>query len=255
VVLFRKPCHAVRYDRNLVSPEHGVGGRKHKYLSHVITGDAYKSLGDLDKSLYHYNEALSLIDNPGVIYKIARVYQDKGDNKKTLKYLNEAIATKEDILYAYPVLIDTYLALGEEKKAEETKKTYTRLKSEVAVKMHFEKGKNAYNNRNYRDAVEEFRKAIKADPSNPAAYANLGYVYLEIGQDMKAHEYLLKALQIDPEEATAEEIERPNAHFGLAMIYRKMGNTAKAREHLEEFLKIEPSGHFSRKAEKLMEDM
>ncbi len=105
---------------------------------------------------------------------------------------------------------------------------------------HFNKGIQHYFEKKPELAIQEFKTSIELNPSNPGPYANLGFLYYDLGEMDTAYEYHRRALAIDPNQATA--------YYGLALVYRKWGDTANARKHWEEYIRLEPSGYYSRKA-------
>ena len=65
---------------------------------------------------------------------------------------------------------------------------------------YYNDAKVCYNNRNYICAREALEKAIQIDPDFVGAYANLGEVYLKLGEISKAFESYSKAAEIDPKQ-------------------------------------------------------
>ena len=65
---------------------------------------------------------------------------------------------------------------------------------------------------NFKEAVEEFRAAVRINPRDANAEANLGTALAEIGNLREAQAHLEKALAIDPNLALArdnlEELKR-----------------------------------------------
>ena len=201
---------------------------------------AYGHLGFLDKSLEYYKKAQELKKDASVMYNIGIAYIRKGDKEKAVKYFESALNLNKNLLSIYPYLISIYQKLGKLDKADKTEKAYESARSYGQGEEHFQKGLKAYVEQKYESAVEEFKQSITANPSNPASYSNLGYVYYDIGLTSESYEYQRRAIDIDPEFA--------NAHYGLAMIYKKLGDREGAMKHWEEYLRIEPKGYFSRKA-------
>jgi tetratricopeptide (TPR) repeat protein len=99
-----------------------------KTASYIARGDAYRELGNMELSLHYYRKALSRDEIPGVLFRAGVVSQLTGDNKQALKYFKRALELDSTLAYAYPKLIDTYLALGMEKKASEAMSRYQNLK-------------------------------------------------------------------------------------------------------------------------------
>ena len=72
---------------------------------------------------------------------------------------------------------------------------------------HIDAGLAAFKKRRFSKAEIEFRKALEADPSNPAANFYLGYTYYKIAEPrrrnspgkQKALELFDKAFELDPQ--------------------------------------------------------
>lgn len=105
---------------------------------------------------------------------------------------------------------------------------------------HFRKGVRAYLEKSFDIAIQEFMKSIEANPGNPAAYSNLGYVYYETGKLDPAYENHRKAIDLDRNFA--------NSYYGLALVYKKWGKAGSAKKQWEEYLRIEPEGAYAKKA-------
>jgi tetratricopeptide (TPR) repeat protein len=226
------------------------------YTDHVILGDSYQKLGDIDKSLQYYKKALKLEANAGLMYMIAVAYMEKGETKHALQYLTQAVNKKSDIVYAYPMLIDIYQKLG---RAEEAKKAREDYQIQMALKSasrYFENGEKAYQEKRYADAIKEFNKALRITPSDPFILTDMGYVYYDMGQLQMAHGYFIKVLDLTPSPSDADHgLKLPNAHYGLGLVYNKMGDREKAIGHFKKYVKTEPSGYYTRSAKRQLREL
>ncbi len=83
-------------------------------------------------------------------------------------------------------------------------------------------------------AREEFMKIIELDDSEVMGYANLGIVFLRMGEYGKAEEWLKKAIKIAPED--------PDVRLILAKVYEMSNRPQEAVETLETNLELDP-GH------------
>jgi tetratricopeptide (TPR) repeat protein len=86
-------------------------------------------------------------------------------------------------------------------------------------------GDQALANRNTRGAIENYEAALAADPRNRQAYIGLGRASEADGLPGQAIRYYREALEIDPNDLTALELQ------GLALVER--GAKARAEENLE----------------------
>jgi spermidine synthase len=81
------------------------------------------------------------------------------------------------------------------------------------------------------EARQAFRASIRADPRDPAAYANIGMYELQAGNPASAAEYFAEALAIDPQSQAARE--------GLAEALDRQGERDRAAR-----LRAGPPGGF-----------
>ena len=88
----------------------------------------------------------------------------------------------------------------------------------------FQKGYNAYVNKEYDKAISFYLKAIELDPDYADAYVNLGVTYKNQGNNIKAIESYEKAIELDPVNAGAY-VNLGNCYyesdFSTTLIYYK----------------------------------
>ena len=81
-------------------------------------------------------------------------------------------------------------------------------------------------------AIEHFQKAVELQPDLPVPYMNLGAAYSDMGQFDKAIEYTRKAIALQPDLA--------KAHMNLGAVYWKTGEHEKTIEALEDATALRP---------------
>ena len=187
-----------------------------------LNGLAYslQHLGTLEESTRHYQRSLAIRDDASVLYQIGMNHLRSGNKKEALGYFEKAVDQNPTLASLYPIVSALYGEFGMEQKLKAISAKFNDAVRLQEGKGHFKKGMEAYVQKNYKNAISEFTKAIEIDPSNPVLYSNLGYVYYDLDEVGKAFEYQKKALDIDPRFA--------NAHYGLALIYKKWSNQAAA---------------------------
>lgn len=76
---------------------------------------------------------------------------------------------------------------------------------------YFDLGNVFFKEKKYNDAIKYYKKAIKINPKNTDALNNLAYTYYKLGDFKKAKFYILKALKLKPDskiyQSTLKEIE------------------------------------------------
>jgi tetratricopeptide (TPR) repeat protein len=222
------------------------------YFSHLDQayagiGYAYGQLGNVDESIRYYKKALSIRMDALILQNLGSAYALKGDREAAVNCYEKALSLNSKLTLLYPQLMALYLELGRKDDAERIRKLHEASVSTKGGEAHFRNGTKAYMERNFGLAVQEFQMSIAADPANPAALSNLGYVYYDMGDLDKAFECHRRALEIDRNWAAS--------HYGLALLYKARGDKTTAIKHWQEYLRIEPSGYYSRQAKAEIESL
>ncbi|GGH66060.1 tetratricopeptide repeat protein [Phaeocystidibacter marisrubri] len=92
-----------------------------------------------------------------------------------------------------------------------------------AAKMFMDQGVQAAKSGNYDLALENFDKAIQADPTMYEAYANRGSFYARVGETAEAEANFLQAVKINPGAFTV--------HAMLGLLYAETGDVQKSCYH------------------------
>ena len=94
------------------------------------------------------------------------------------------------------------------------------------------KGLNYFREKNYEEAITEFKKAMELDANYTPAYYNLGLLYSEedIHRYQEAIEEFEKVIDLDPQDK--------NAHHKLALVYKLQGRYEEAIEEYEKTIEI-----------------
>ncbi len=167
---------------------------------------------------------------------LALVYSLQGDlDKATAEYetaLQGALAIDPQNIRIHKSLAQVYLRKGELSNAERTYRFILDL-SHNDAESHFFLG-TIYEEQNKRkEAIEEFKKALKYKPEYPDALNSLGYIYAEESINLEEAEQMLrKALQYDPNNGAYID--------SLGWIYFKQGEYDKAVQELERASRLLP---------------
>jgi tetratricopeptide (TPR) repeat protein len=93
----------------------------------------------------------------------------------------------------------------------------------------YQKGMILYRQRRYRDAVQQFREALAAEPQSTRLYAMLALSLLNDGQPLPAHAVARDAIQLNPDD--------PFGHYAMSFILPRV----RTRIPLSARLKFIPS--------------
>jgi serine/threonine protein kinase/Flp pilus assembly protein TadD len=184
-----------------------------------------------------------------------------------LPYLKKAVEIDPTFLQAYGTLFHTYRYVGNTQardealkkqkifshKATERGKLYIdrnyaryiekneekalKILHQIAEKYPKEKGPHYslglyYQNRDPEKSLEEYKKVLELDPNYSFAHNQIGYLYLDLGNNEKAIEHFNKYVSLNPGDA--------NPLDSLAEAYFRMGRLDEAIAKYKEALKIKP---------------
>ena len=82
------------------------------------------------------------------------------------------------------------------------------------------------------EAIDEFDRALKLDPSLAMAYMNRGMAYLDLGQPQRAIEDLDQAIKLDPKDA--------DIYLNRGFAYHSLGQFQRAIQDFDEAIRINP---------------
>jgi len=100
------------------------------------------------------------------------------------------------------------------------------------ARKHYLKGEEYVSTAKFKEALTEFKAAIKIDPNFSDAYTATGFVYIMLQNFREAATHLEKALTINPADIKACE--------NLGVIHFYSGNYDKAIHYYEKAIKIDP---------------
>ena len=92
---------------------------------------------------------------------------------------------------------------------------------------------NAYNDLGQTErAIEDYDKAIELNPEDATAYCNRGAAYAKLGQTERAIEDFDKAIELNPEDAAA--------YYNRGNAYDDLGQTERAIEDFDKAIELNP---------------
>ena len=94
-----------------------------------------------------------------------------------------------------------------------------------------------YNQQNYREAENHYRRAVEIDPRYALGFFDLGNVLDETGRLDEAVEAYRSAIAIAPNYA--------DAHYNLALAYERLRKPRKALAHWRAYVRMDPVGAWS----------
>jgi O-antigen ligase/Tfp pilus assembly protein PilF len=147
----------------------------------LYAGNAYNSLGDVNKSIEYYNNGLAMF--PNFIeshYNVANVYMNNGMNDKAIEEYNKVLALNPKFSSAYNNMANIF-----------------------------------YKEKDWEPARIMYEKALAIKPDSLEARYNLGATYFSMKKYKEAYEELNKVLLIDPGYMAAREWMKKMKDYGL----------------------------------------
>lgn len=111
-------------------------------------------------------------------------------------------------------------------KAEQKEEEKREEKQELTAWDYIRRGLRAIEEKRFKDAIEEYGKAIEKDPENAAAHNNLGIVYSDLGRYEDSIKELKRAIELDSSYA--------RAYYNLGNVFMKM---EQYKEAIEKYMK------------------
>ncbi|RME81405.1 MAG: tetratricopeptide repeat protein, partial [Planctomycetota bacterium] len=99
-----------------------------------------------------------------------------------------------------------------------------KLTPQMKARIHLVKGYNAFNRKNYKEAIKEFSKVLQLTPKNATAYFYRGNSYLSLNQYGEAIQDYKKAIALNPSFSSA--------YYNIACAYARQNQKKKALEWL-----------------------
>jgi len=208
-------------------------------LSHYIMALFYYDLGELEKAVKEYEDALRLDNGVALVHlDFAVTLIKKNEISRAMDELNYTIKLDPEAIEPHAVLALLNLAQG--KPGLAVKEYEAALKNSSKFnpndpEVHFYLGA-LYSEGELKNNVlleEEFKKAIALKPDYAEALNFLGYTYVENNKNLKVAEDLIKrALKVDPDNGAYID--------SLGWLYYKRGRFKEAKETLEKAVSLMP---------------
>lgn len=197
--------------------------------SYYNRGNCKFNLEDYDGALFDYEKAIEL--DPDLI----GAYFNLGNAKFSLEDYNGAVSAFSKVIRFFP---NDYKSYSQRALAYMELKKYRLAFEDFGACILLRPNSESYYNRGfalleinyYKEAKDDFLKAIERNPDNTPAYFYLGVSQFLLGE----FEQSIKSLTF----ATNKDQMDYDAHFGLAMAYHYTGDFEKAKAKFERAKRI-----------------
>jgi len=211
-------------------------------------GLAYSRQGDKEKAILEFQEFIEKYPQSELInsahFELGKDLYDLKKYKLALTEL-EKITTEEALYLRGKASKELGDQEGEIAAFEELREKYPR--SNFSQEAYFRLGNYYYNQKRYKEAIEEFDKIIQFFPQfSLLSESNywMGWSYFRLADYKKAGEYFN---QVEEDEENFDLGQR--ARFMAAESWYNLKDYQKAREAYEKFIEMYPEGDFSANAQ------
>ncbi|MES1245269.1 MAG: tetratricopeptide repeat protein [Acidobacteriota bacterium] len=149
---------------------------------------------------------LEPVNHPPILRGIARTYYQEKNTDKAVETLKQALAIKADDVESLRLIVNLLVASGKEQEAQQYMAQLPQGAT-VDPSTLLNIGIKYYNEKKLDQALAEFDRVVKENPSLPDAYYYRGLVYLNMNKTAEAKADFQKLLELDPNHPNAKEAQ------------------------------------------------
>jgi serine/threonine protein kinase/WD40 repeat protein/Flp pilus assembly protein TadD len=200
----------------------------------------YDRLGDLQKAVADYDEAIQRKSKSSASPRMADLYLKRARLQSRLGYFAQAIDDLNEAVLRHPSA-DAFFSRGwNYERIQEYPKAVADLRKALEMDPNCAQALNELawiyvtgpaEARAPEKALPLAQKAVHLSPNSGNSRNTLGVVHYRLGQFEAAVDELQRAIQDNKGEATADDL------FFLAMAYHHLGDAAKARDYYDQALR------------------
>jgi tetratricopeptide (TPR) repeat protein len=182
--------------------------------------NAYLALGDPDKAIKAYEDALKRSpDRDDIATSLGNAYFSQEEYDEAAKAYEKAVKINPSSSNHY-ALGQAYMTAGRYSEADREFNTVLRMDPDNAAGS-YGLGLNSSKQGRYEDAILQFKEAIRIDPKFYDGYAELGYAYADLGEMDEAQRVADSLENGDPDLADTlsrymYKVDKPKIMFAYA---------------------------------------
>lgn len=204
---------------------------------HFNLGRTLEAEGNADAALAEYTSAAKLRQpNPEAEMAIANLLYGRNDFRAAAEHFEAVVAADPEVQEAYYKLAQALRQIGDARQASVELRQAAALiktKSNAVMSSHLSnESLNQAKAGNLPGAIEDARKAVWLNPSNPAANYNLGLLLADSGRFEAALLQFRKAISLAPLTAAI--------YGSFARAEEKLGNVDAARAAMAKAIHLNP---------------
>ncbi|MBP9855187.1 MAG: tetratricopeptide repeat protein [Candidatus Omnitrophica bacterium] len=174
-----------------------------KSLAHYAMGQVYDLLGQTNKAVMEYENAVQFDEGSYLIHlRLGANYARLDMLAKAKEELNLVNRYNPEDLQAHYLLALIY---STEKDYDNAAKEYEHILKAFSsaepenIEIYGYLGQLYYSQKKYKEAIVQFEKILSLEPQNPDVLYLLGSLYLEIDDKQKAIDLLMRSVKLNPD--------------------------------------------------------
>lgn len=199
--------------------------------AYLNLGQLYEGNGKADRALWAYAEAVKLApERPDLRYRLAGLYAERRDYRHALDYLEKIPQTLLEVEHL-SLMVECYLGLGRTKDAESVAASLMQsgsLSAEATAALASSFAEHKLPDK----ALELLEAARQRTPDSFPILYNLGTIYYQKAELVRAEEFYTAALKAKPDDVLTLR--------ALARVARAGGELEKALAYLIRARKVAP---------------
>lgn len=184
-----------------------------------------QSISSLPVEMNEKNAGVNREGKGELLFNKSKDFYQKREYGKAIKYGQKAISINPNDYEAYSIIGMSYSEKGDFKRAIEFYQKSTNLNPYqlivIATTAIFNPDNGVYQ-KNFNNALENYKKEIVKNPNNYRAYNELGYLSFLLKMDPNFEGYYKESIRIKPDYV--------QAHYNLALYYLFSNNIPLASE-------------------------
>jgi len=193
----------------IVPKEVKQAAKGNEALEALERGNALLTQEKYTEARAEYEKAIAQLDpvnHPPILRGIARTYYQEKQPEKAIDTLKQALVLKPDDVETLRLIVNLLVATDREPEAQEY---IARLPEGTTVDPAtlLNIGIKSYNEGKMPEALAEFDRVVKENPTLPDAYYYRGLVYLATGKSAEAKADFKKLLELDPNHPNAKDAQ------------------------------------------------
>lgn len=172
---------------------------------HQALGSLYEKKGEPEKAAKALEAAVEISpNNPDRLTMLGKLYLEQGNVEKADEVFKSALKHDPNNPDRHTAIGEAFLKAGLDDKAAESFQGSLGLKQDVNVYNRL--GIALRRKGRFKEAIEEYKKALKVDSNDEVLYYNIGRAFMQDNNNASAAKAFRKALKIDPDFADAQKM-------------------------------------------------